>query len=644
MTTFTITCPPTVAGTSSRGTVSKTYAFTGTELINNGALQGSSGNQTTESFTTRITDVSSNLYISNVNYESINAFGPECGDDVFGTYEQRVDVTSVSFVETSMWSGAKTVHEGLTYNDCEPTVTGTTFIWTSFADTSSQTTTTQTNTVYQTTFRDTTNVTTRSGTTIQTGTMTAPEPRTTITQTEGFTTKTANLATTRITTTTQQDSLAKWRTGAGGATHRGTFQSATVVCLETSNLGNLRPELAWVVSSRPDFTATSTAAVQQQVTTQFTVFPSFVPTAGHVEQATYDTDAEQFTFSTSSEVIETPTTYRTTTQTANTITVASRFTSLPSPLSQQFGTTTSTQNWFSTIRESLFTGGDTTTTTIFSTTTHEGRIGNVTWNATHHRSTTALTSFGLSTAYTYTSSSQGIDGNNGDSFTRGYSETKTITFSRPVSILAATHAPTASQNQCGSSLSFAVAAASNATSAAQQIGAEGISMGIPSFLNLTQVARTARAPLGVWFDVTGGTTITASAGPSGLSVTSRYGPTNAITTTSSEGAWTLAGAAVSRANLPLGQRINLGGSPPTGTATAFYDAGIFSTSDSNGSGTLEVNEARTEQINSNAARTAYLPATGVFISGGQRYNTTARNITQIIPEEAIITNRNQLIV
>ena len=577
------------------------------------------------------------------------AFTPEDfggGNDVFWTF---IDSESGINATTQLWGGGRTViidqSIGITDNygdgiDVRDSQTNTTISWTSFSDTSSQTTTTQTATVYTTTLSDATNVTTRSGTTVQTGTMTAPEPRTTITQTEGYTTKTHNLSTTRITTTTQQDSFAKWRTGEDGATHRGTFQSATVVCLETSNFGSLRPELAWIVTERPDFTATSTEAVQRQTTTQFTVLPSFVATAGRAEEATYDTDSLVFIISTSIEFINTPTTYRTTTQTANTITLALNFNAIPSPLSQQVGTTIGTKEWYSTIVETLYTGGDTSTTTIFSTTTHEGRIGSLTWNATHRRSTTALTSFEFSTYGSFELSYEGpigdfeeFDGETGQSATTG------VTFNRPISIVANTITQPFDQNQCGSSLSFAVAAASNLTSVAQEIGAEGITVKFPP---LVDGARTARAPLGSWQYVTAGTSINASAGPASLSVTSAFG--DPITTTSTAGAWTTAGAAVSRANLPFGQRINLGGVAPTGTATAFYDAGVYSTSDANGLGTVEVSEARTEIIDPQAARTAYLPATGVFIAGDQRYNTTRRNITQIIPETAIITDRAQLIL
>jgi len=662
MTTFTITCPPTVAAstnlTSSStsgnwGALYSTNAGGGSVTIGHVVGEGSGQNYFSER-----TDTDSNCFVLHevsdsysISYSSANSLG---GGNV-GDFPATV-VSETTEGSTFSWNGARTL--GRTNSNGQ-----TQTIWTASQATSSRTTSTQTDTVYQTTLTETTNLTTRSGTTIQTGTMVAPEPRTTVAQTEGVTTKTADLSTTRLTTTTEQDTFNRWRTGEGGSTHRGTFQSATVVCLETSNLGNLRPELAWIVTERPTFTATSTAAAQQQGTTQFTVFPSLVPTAGRVEQATYDTDAEQFTFSTSSEVIETPTTYKTTTQTANTITVASQFTALPSPLSQQVGTTISTQNWFSTIQESRFTGGDTSTTTVFSTTTHQGSIGGVTWNATHQRSTTARTSFALVTAGSKTEAFNAIwpaqfeqefdDAAETDiqladieTVNGAAGATTTATFSRPVSVVAQVTTATAAQNQCGSSLSFAVAAASNLNSAAQEMGAADISITMPQSVTVA-AARTARTPLGSWSYVTGGstgTTISVSAGPASLSVTSTFGPASARTTESTEGAWTLEGAAVSRANLPAGQRLNVGGVAATGTATAFYDAGIFSTSDANGSGTVEVTEARTEIINPAAARTAYLPATGVFINGGKRYDTTHRNITQTIAESAIITERSQLIL
>jgi hypothetical protein len=648
MTTFTITCPPTVAGTTSVLQNSGTTSQIGLSDVDDSfasASQNEGGGNTIQ------INESSDRFSSFSNSQSVDRFYPEDyggGNDYFWLVSTSETVIAKT---TQLWNGDRTRIFNSTYQfsgqpaeDWNNTtvINDTTIVWTSFVGTSSQTTTTQEATVYETTSSDTINVITLSGTTVQTGTMTAAVPSTITTQTQGFTTATANLSTTYIATTTQEDTFAKWRTSEGGETHRGTYQEATVVCLENS-------ENAWVVTERPIFTATSTAVVEQQTATQFTVFPSFIPTAGHVEEAVYetDTDAEElFTFSTSSEVIETPATYETTAQAANTITAALQFTSLPSPLSQQVGTTMITQNWFSTIIESRFTGGDTSTTTIFSTTTHQGRIGEVTWNASHRASTTAITTFEHGSRYISSTSETFVDEEYGNSGEYGNSQTLGSTFSRAVSMLASRHAPLATQNQCGSSLSWAVAAASNLTSAAQEIGAVGISITMPQSVTLA-VAQTARTPLGTWGYVTGGstgTTISASAGPASLSVTSAFGPASAITTESTEGAWTLAGAAVSRANLPLGQRINLGGVAPIGTATAFYDAGIYSTSDASTSGTLQVSQARTESINPSADRTAYLPASGVFISGGQRYNIAARNIPHVIAESAIITAHGQLIL
>jgi hypothetical protein len=641
MTTFTITCPPTVAEISKETHYSETYT---------GSLD--LGGQV-DFYTTQTRDLRSSFY-TNANSNTFRtvsetlSFSSERPEDLGATFLwSYLDKTIYAENVTRSWDGQQTLNFTLSRTnrfdpEQEPTITESAdnIVWTADQTTSSQTTTTQTDTVYQTSFTDTTNVTTRTGTLVQTGAMTAPEPRTTATQTQGFTTRTSALSTTRVTTTTQEDTFNRWRSTAGGGTHRGTFQSATVVVLETSNLGPLRPEIAWIVTNRPDFTLTFSSVVEEQTLTQFTVFPSFQTTAGHVEQGTYLNDDVGFTFSTSSEEIETPTTYTTTVATGATISVASLFTSIPSPTNQQIGTTLSTQNWSSTIRETSYTGGDTSTTTSFSGTTHQGRIGTVTWNATHRQSTTLLSSFTFETAYTrsFTTGTQEED----FASASGFSETKTATFQRPIGIAASIDAPAITQNQCGSSLSFAVAAASNVTEAAQSLAAGGVSVRSPL---LTNVARTARAPLGSWTYVTASTSVTASAGPSGLSATSASGPSSSIVTESTEGAWQLGGEAISRANLEFGQRINLGGTPPTGTATAFYNAGVFSTTDTAGSGTIEVTEARTESIAANAQRTAYVPATGVFISAGaQRYSTTRRNLTALIPETAIITNRAQLVL
>jgi collagen type VII alpha len=653
MTTFTITCPPTVAAKTTSENFLRTESYS--EFLEiSGAIDDGTGTVSSTFSRSQITDSASNVYSTqfDVRYES--RFGIPAGDDLGATrFANGGTTNSFSGEATFSWNGARTVANTVSNSitdddeDYGGVASQGQTVWTAEETTSSQTTTTQTATVYQTSFTDTTNVTTRTGTLVQTGTMTELEPRTTATQTQGFTTRTSALSTTRVTTTTQQDTFNRWRTGEGGGTHRGTFQSATVVVLETSNLGPLRPEIAWIVTSRPDLTLTSSSVVEEQTLTQFTVFPSFQTAAGHVEQGAYLDDAVGFTFSTSSEEIETPTTYTTTTFSATTISVANSFTEIPTPLNEQIGTTRTTQEWFSTMREPRYTGGDISTTTSFSETTHQGRIGAVTWNATHRQSATLLSSFTFETAYTRTSSGEfGLDEDNvrtevatGQS---GYSETKTITFERPITIAASIDAPFISQNQCGSSLSFAVAAASNVSEAAQSLAAGGVSVRSP---RLVAAARTARAPLGTWSYVTADTSVTASAGPSGLSATSASGPTGSIVTESTEGAWQLSGTGISRANLLSGQRINLGGTPPTGTATAFYNAGVFSTTDTAGSGTIEVTEARTDSIDTSAQRTAYVPATGVFISAGaQRYSTTRRNLTALIQETAIITNRDQLVL
>jgi hypothetical protein len=651
MTTFTITCPPTVAGTTIARTVSSSNSAVAIDPVDDSFASYSF----TEAQTfIRLTDSQSNIIVTQQESQANTAFFPEDpggGNEVFwthfvsGTFDSKI---------TESWDGARTVAvnstNGGTFNEGEGPIIdddalNTTIIWTAEVTTSSQTTTTETAAVYQTTFTDTTNVTTRTGTLVQTGTMTSLGPRTTITQTEGFTTKTANLSTTRVRTTTRQDTFSRWRSAEGGDTHRGTYQTATVVVLETSNLGSIRPEIAWIVTNRPEFTDTSSEAAEQQDLTQLTVLPSFFTTEGHVEDAFINT--------VSGEVIETPTIYVTTAATATTISVASQHSEIPTPLFEEVGTTITTQNWSSTIRESRYTGGDTSTTTIFSTTTHEAEIGSITWNDTHRRSTTALTSFTFQTAYTQTFfNAFGSDEGplNGE---EASSETTTITFQRPISIAASIHAPFITQNQCGSSLSWAVAAASNVSEAAQSLAAGGVSVkGLPpfgAFEPIVDAARTARAVLGTWRYVTGfgatATTVTASAGPTGLSATSASGPSSSIVTESTEGAWQLGGEAISRADIPFGQRINLGGTPPTGTATAFYNAGVFSTTGPEGSGTIEVTEARTDSIDTSAQRTAYVPATGVFISAGtERYSTTRRNITALIPEDAIITNRAQLVL
>jgi hypothetical protein len=635
MTTFTITCPPTLAATTTARTVLSSASGVALDAVDDSFPSFS---LTQAQTFIRASDNQSNIIITDSQSGASTQFFPEDfggGNDVFWLYNY---IDTFNNRVTQSWDGARTVIINetrlATFDEgdgprLEEDVIDTTLIWTAEQTTSSQTTTTHTDTVYKTSTAGTTNVTTRTGTLVQSGTMTSPEPRTTITQTAGFTVVDEDLFTTRVTTTTQEDTYNIWKLADDQQTQRGTFQSATVVVLETSNMRGIhRPEVAWIVTNRPDFTDTNTNIYEQQSITQFTVFPTFSITQGHVEDGVV-----------SAEVIETPETYKTTVATGATISIAQVFgqifNEIPSPLNEQVGTTRTTEEWFSTIRETLYTGGDVSTTTIFTTTTHQEQIGDITWNATHRQSTTALTLFSFETANTATGLTEFIDGE------VAYTETNTVTFERPITIGAQIHAPFISQDQCGSSLSFAVAAASNVSSVGRSINADPISVKFPPSVN---VALTARAPLGQWSYVTDGTTVSASAGPAGLSVSSSFGPSSAITTTSTEAAWAIGGSAVSRANLPFLQRINLGGTPPTGAATAFYNAGVFSTTNESASGTVEISEARTEIIDPQAPRVAYLPATGVFIYGEQRFNTSARNITSTISEDALITNRFQLVL
>jgi hypothetical protein len=658
MTTFTITCPPTVAGTtlSTSATGSGNWAASlsvSDEFAT--ALIGSVVGEGADSFAL-ISQTDSDSNVATISQESNSyTIGYSTLDgDVADDYPSQ-STAEATQISSFSWDGGRTVQvtsrEIRSLGDFSPpageTITGTT--WTAAVSTSSQTTTTETESVFQTTFTTETQVTTRTGTLVQTGTMTAPEPSTTQTLVPATTSSQSNYTTTRIRTTTQQDNYSVWRSATGAASHRGTFQSATVVCLDTS-------EVAYVVTSRPAYTTTLTAAASFPTATQFTVLPSFVATAGAVIDATDNT---------SSEELQTATTYKTTSQTATTLTVGTEnffggsSAQLPVLTRTLAATTRTIQDYFSTIRESSYTGGDISTTTRQTTTTHQGRIGTLTWNATHTESATAQTTFPFSTSKTESAEFGGIypqrfeeefddltdetDVQLSDIKTENGQRdfTTAVTFNRAISQVAGPLTIAATQNQAGSSLSHAFAAASALTAPAQIVGAEGVTAKRPIY---TFAARTARAPLGAWSYLDGTSSVSASADAAGLSVTTTSGPTTSLITESTSGSWTVGGAAVSRADVGAGMAINMGGVPATGDSlTALYAGGIFSTTNSAGSGTIEASEASTALVGS-ANRTAYLPASGVFVTGGARYGTSKRNITDTIAETALITNRSQLVL
>jgi hypothetical protein len=411
-------------------------------------------------------------------------------------------------------------------------------------------------------------------------------------------------------------------------------------------------EVAYVITSRPDYTALFSAAASLPASTQFTVLPSFAATEGVVINATDTTSSEQ---------LQTATTYKTTTQTATTLTVGTEgdfggsSAQLPVLTRTLAATTRTTQDYFSTIRESSYTGGDISTTTRQTTTTHQGRVGEMTWNATHTESATAQTTFAFLTSATDSADFGGIypqqfeenlEANEvllSDIATEnGQRDLKTAaTFSRAISQVAGPLFVATTQNQVGSSLSHAFAAASALQAPAQIVGALGVTVKRPAYIF---AARTARAPLGAWSYLDSTSSVSASADAAGLSATTTAGPTSSLTTESTSGSWTVGGAAVSRADVGVGMAINMGGVPATGDSlTALYAGGIFSTTNSAGSGTIEVSEAFTALVGL-SDRTVYLPASNVFVTGGARYGTSNRNITNVIAETAIITNRSQLVL
>jgi hypothetical protein len=650
MTTFTITCPPTVAGTtlSTSATGSGDWAalYTVGENVIIGDVQGAGADS---SFLVSRTDAQSNSVTEIQSFASYTIGYSTLDGDVADDYPSQ-STAEATQISSFSWDGGRTINvtakETRSLGDFSPpageTITGTT--WTAAVSTSSQATTTDTEAVFQTTFTTEIQVTTRTGTLIS-----ESIPSTTQTLVPATTSSQSNYTTTRIRTTTQQDNYSVWRSATGAASHRGTFQSATVVCLDTS-------EVAYVVTSRPAYTATLTAAASFPTATQFTVLPSFVPTAGIVIDAT-DT--------TSSEEPQTATTYKTTSQTATTLTVGTEnffggsSAQLPVLTRTLAATTRTIQDYFSTIRESSYTGGDISTTTRQTTTTHQGRIGTLTWNATHTESATAQTTFPFSTSKTESAEFGGIypqrfeeefddltdetDVQLSDIKTENGQRdfTTAVTFNRAISQVAGPLTIAATQNQAGSSLSHAFAAASALATPAQIVGAAGVTAKRPIY---TFAARTARAPLGAWSYLDGTSSVSASADAAGLSVTTTSGPTTSLITESTSGSWTVGGAAVSRADVGAGMAINMGGVPATGDSlTALYAGGIFSTTDSAGSGTIEVSEASTALVES-TNRTAYLPASGAFVTGGGRYGTSKRNITATIAETAIITNRSQLVL
>jgi hypothetical protein len=682
MTTYTITCPATFAGTSETITASSRYIGSGLtpdfQFKNRGTeeLYGTRVNQTDSDGGITIAGTDSRSVNGTISIQNTDGIGYVFEDSAAATVRTTI---SFAFSANGNFSYLRT------FNDSR-------VAWPDFVETGSGVETTSAESTTTTTQRISTSTTTVSGNTTTTASFSQVSQRgTTNSQSQATTTTTTaselgfdqtTFLSEKITTITEEESMTSY---IGGTR---VFAEATVVLLEASETG-------FLVTTRPNFTLPSSAVFAPANATQFTVLPSNATTQGAVVDAVSFTkeglpDFVFYSYTTASSVSEISTVYETTLTSSTTVTVGSSITQgataaqLP-PYTRTLATTTlTTATTEYTNSVSLFTGGDTSETTIWNPTTHADRLSQTTWIGTHFARRVVTTSFPVASQTSFSSTAAEELGGEwvsttstatntyteeitfedepltvtstttitvdtvvnsfgsievGTTFFSTTVEAQVVSFNRPITVGAALGQLSQAQNQRAMSVFNGHAAPFSLTEPALLVGADGIT--VRGETSSVFAARTARLPMPMparqtWSYVDNASTVNVSVNGAGLTASSVYGPTSALSTSTQSGEWTTSGQAISTGSVPFAHRRNMGGRPATGnSATALLLPGVWQTSSGNSSGTFEATAAATQQLGSSAARTAYA-GHPIAISGNNRYVVVPRNSTALVASSQLL--------
>jgi hypothetical protein len=605
MTTYTITCPPTVGTFGSTGTTTHSI----TETLNTNETQLSASESSGNSATNQT--LSNSAIFGTTHFSSIWGYAFSLQSLLEDAETRSVQITTLI---TKSWDGAATTSfsefgtttfysadtgEPYTTSTLGQTLASTSL--TSFSSTASQTTSTTRSTQLSSTVTGTLITNSTTGTTIVSASATVP--RTAATQTSVVFSSAVSFSTTRATTTTRSHSVTRWRSNTEQSGDQGTWRIATVVMMDTSEAFYSLTKTVDGYEFVTDIASLSTGA------TEFTVFPTFETTEGMVFQTSsgeYDEELEQTTgtIGTESSVQTSSETYRAAQPVNTTITVATVGLLPPQTATRTIltvGTLSATTNYESTVYT-----GDTTEISTMRAGLISAQIGNVTYSEPALYFTTQQTTWPVAFTSSGTFSETGIlEGQT--SFTSEGGVGQSAAWQREISYYAAAR-PLINQNifigdstgmrAVGASYQQARAPLSSVSQAALRVGAEGMTVSLPNLTFLTGLgARTAMAVLSTtWNYVSNSSTVRVSAGADGLSATSQAGTGTNTSTTTTSGSWTTQGDPVTVADVIPVRRINAGGRGATGgNLTVTQDANIYLTSNNSASGTTSFSSAFTSE-------------------------------------------------
>jgi hypothetical protein len=628
VTTFTITCIPTVGSQSFQTSVKNYYSFTSSGTVGEDdeeiTLTLDITNDAT-TFTARSVDSESNVFNTYRVEESYTQF--DVGILGVGFFSSTA---SENLIETFGWDGRYTRNHTIFTSLNQSVYPFDTDLEPIFNNQGSETTsesirgqTTRSRSKVTTTFSGflqtitttTTGNTALPSATISNGTIRPQTPPQSI---KGSTQSVVSSSSVR--TTTESESISVYGdTASPNFAASGQRQTATVVCLATSQVG-------YIVTARPEFSLFLSEVAERQSSSQFTVLPSSSYVEGHMEGATVNEDNGLPMASTSEEVLSSSITLtiRINTQTEFTAADIGGFSITWPPPTRSFirlAPTTETVEVVNTIKE--FTGGDISTITTTTTETHATEWGILTWQGTHSKTETIQTSYPFEITWTYSSAldveynveDQGFNGNAGFTASTAVNVDEDYSvvgfWERGVGIFAI---PMTSQTLGISRSSFNVnrfvassvldgcALPSDVTNPALLVGPAGITInGGDSYLF---GARTAIVPAGTWTLFAGGV-VTASADGAGLTL---FPPTTRSITAPTIANWTKSGEAVSTLIETVRQRPFLNGEGATGNKTVIINAGNWIIKNKSASETTKIESPTTLSSRNFSTDVVYYPA------------------------------------
>jgi hypothetical protein len=614
MTTFTITCPPTVAASSVEATAYTTlYIFEDLTpiLFPDNPIRNLVTNSAEFVF---FTDRSSNSFTT-ISAKVTDQGGGGDADYYTSIYTNFDNITS-------SWDGAATIER----NDGQTTATAETSVI------SNITTTTSEITVFATVTQPTQTVIvtgTTTSTVLSSISLTLPTTRTTLAN--ATTTQIEERATTTIGTTETAETI----TAYGGTT--GTRATATVVVLDTN-------EALYSITQRPSGAVPFSDVVSLITATQTTFSQSFSFREGPV--VTYDSSFDEdkgvlFIEATSQELEQGEETITTTTASNFTITTLFPANRWPPTDAFQAAVTRITTTEETRETSSRFYTGPTIATTVSDLSFSEVSLSSVVYQQsyTSTKETTTIDQFASVTSFT--SSTETIaTGEFVSETSSGQSATLAKTFEIAQRIGGNFALGSNLQHSAGLSFRGAYALPRNFSEVGTVVGPAGITI-TNAPVGWWQASRTAHLPR-VETSSSGsssGQTVRWSADGAGVTVTTLAEVGTSTTSTSQSGSWTTAGSATT--SLALRQNvINPGGRQAASTlGTGFRGPGLFYTSGPDGTGTQSFANFATFEIGTSTPRVALsrMPyATALNDNNIQERFTTQRNFTNIIGEDDLV--------